>query len=393
MPDLMDFDDAVQRTADLPAATPVTERVALSTASGRILASPIHADRDLPPFHRACMDGYAYAAGEEAAMPVDGEVAAGEASDRRIPAGACALISTGAPLPPGTDTVIPHEQTDRGNPLRVTGVWPGRGSNVHARAADAAEGDTLVERGTRIGPAEIGIAAMVGAAEIQVLQRPRVAVFTSGNEVVAEGVLPASHQIRNSNGPMVESLIERLGGSTVAAQHLPDDSEASVAAIRAKLDQSSIIVTTGGISAGRHDHVGTSLESIGVTWAVNGVAMQPGKPVRVGTIGATSIVCLPGNPVSALITGSIFLATAMRLHLGLPAMPRWRPVALREDAKANPRRSLLRPAVTTSAMEASIPPWQGSGDLAHAAGTRGVVRLPRTGDCAAGTVVPFTRWP
>jgi molybdopterin molybdotransferase len=397
MPALIDFDTAMAMLSEHDHSPLAVEQVPLAAAGGRILAEHISADRDLPPFNRSAMDGYAFRHGESTeAMVVSNEVRAGDDPRVIVAAGACVLISTGAAVPTDCDTVVPVEHTNRagrGESMQITATVPGRGANIHPQAADAAMDDVVLTPRTRIGPAEIGIAAMVGCEQLAVHRRPTVAILTSGDEVVASGVQPGPQQIRNSNGPMVAALIERLGGHIVLQQHMLDTPQMVTNAIGEALETAEIIVTTGGISAGRHDHIPAVLESLGCGWLINGIDMQPGKPARVGHARGRTVVCLPGNPVSALVTGTVIVAPIVRAKLGLTPGPRWRMVRLAEDTRCNPNRTLLRPAMTPQADTAVIPTWQGSGDLVHAAGTRGIVRLPLARKAVAGTEVPFTRWP
>jgi molybdopterin molybdotransferase len=264
---------------------------------------------------------------------------------------------------------------------------------VHPRAADAQRGHVLIEAGQRLSAAEIGIAAMNGHQSVRVRSRPRVAILTSGDEVVPAGSDPADHQIRNSNHPMVAMLAHRAGGRCVLHRHLADEPDAVRAALHAAAEQADILVTTGGISAGLHDYLPDSLEQLGCNWKFTGVAVKPGKPARVCELNGTQVVCLPGNPVSALVTGTLFFVPMLRSLLGLTPGPRWRLVRLAAAHSATPHRTLLRPAHLHSPDTASLPHWHGSGDLVHVAGTRGMVRLPLQETVEAGTEVPFTRWP
>ncbi|MDP7069780.1 MAG: molybdopterin molybdotransferase MoeA [Phycisphaerales bacterium] len=394
MAELIDFERAIELVQSMSLAVTAIESCPLGEAMGRVLANGVVSDRDLPPFNRAAMDGYAFA--HESAsdcMPVAGARRAGEADDLTVPAGSCIGISTGAAVPPPCDTVVPFECTDRGDPVRVDGAIPQAGRHVHTQGSDAKEGDTLLSPGVMIGAAEVGIAAMVGCTTLSVRSRPRVALLTSGDEVVGEGVDPAPHQIRNSNGPMVAALTRRLGGHIERHEHLRDDLQSTLESIERAAESCEVVVTTGGISAGRHDHLPAACESLGCQWVISGVRMQPGKPVRVGTWGQKTIVCLPGNPVSALVTASLFLAPILRTCLGRNPAAAWRQVQLGADAKSNAGRTLLRPARLTSPSIASIPIWQGSGDLVHTASTSGIVRLPLSDRAAAGDHVWFTPWP
>lgn len=394
MPPLIDFETALQLATEGVAPLTTTEMVDLAEASERVLAGAILADRDLPPFHRAAMDGYAYCnEHREASMPVCAHVRAGDTADVNVPPGSCIGIATGAPLPTMCDTVVPHELTDRGDPLCITEDPPATGANVHPRSADAKAGQILIGAGQRLSAAEIGIAAMAGHQSLTVRSRPSVAILTSGDEVVQAGKDPAPHQIRNSNHPMVATLVARSGGRCVLHRHLADEPGEVRAAIETAIGQADVLVTTGGISAGTHDFLASTLEQLGCRWRINGVAMKPGKPVRIGDLDGTAVVCLPGNPVSALVTGSLFLSPILRAMLSLTPGPRWRTVRLSEPLRSNTQRTLLRPAHLLDADTASVPSWQGSGDLAHLVGTSGLIRLPHMETAEAGIEVSFTRWP
>ena len=389
---LMDFDEALSVVAGIGSCTPQCDPAPLRAAEGRGLGSPVVADRALPPFNRAAMDGYAFLhSASRGPRPVVGEVRAGDEAAPTVPAGSCVAISTGAAVPQDCDTVVPVEDTDRGDPMTMTGDPPARGRHVHAHGEDVKQGASVIEAGVRIGSAEVGIAAMVGCEKVAVRRRPTVAILTSGDEVVPNGTDPTPHCIRNSNAPMVAALAHRIGAEVVDTAHLQDDRAAVDTAIASTL--ADVIVTTGGISAGRHDHIAAAFTSAGTDWAIQGVQMQPGKPARVGVLGDRTVVCLPGNPVSALVTAAMFLAPVLRSRLGLPPGPRWRTVRLGESLRCNAKRTMLRPAFTPDSGTAVVPVWHGSGDLVHAAGTRGVVRLPLAASADAGTEVRFTRWP
>ncbi|MCP4757926.1 MAG: molybdopterin molybdotransferase MoeA [Planctomycetes bacterium] len=394
MPQLIEFDNAVDLVKSLSLPLTNTETRSLDEAMGCVLAERLVADRDLPPFNRAAMDGYAFVhASASKSMPIAGARRAGEVKAIDVPPGTCIEISTGAAVPDPCDTVIPFELTNRGDPVRIDGDLPVSGRHIHQQGSDAVAGDVLVRPGTSLGPAEIGIAAMAGHVALSVRGAPRVCLLTSGDEVVQEGAMPAPHQIRNSNGPMVSALVRRIGGRIEHHQHLRDDLESTTQSIRRASDSCDVIVTTGGISAGRHDYLPDAFESLGCQWLISGVGMQPGKPLRIGSLGECTVVCLPGNPVSALVTAAVFLTPILQKYLGIEPGPNWRSVELAEDAKSNPNRTLLRPALLKDSTHVSIPKWQGSGDLVHAAGTNGIVRLPQTNHAPAGERVSFAPWP
>ncbi|MHC5025577.1 MAG: molybdopterin molybdotransferase MoeA [Planctomycetota bacterium] len=374
-----------------------TETIPFHEAAGRVLDASIIADRDLPPFDRAQMDGYALRASHfrpGTPIPVIGTVPAGAPGDIDVPPGECIAIATGAPLPADVDTVIQHELSDRGNPVSFTVESVEAGRAVHPRGADARRGDQLVAAGTVLGPPHVGIAATVGALHLTVRTRPTVVLLTSGDEVKPPDADVADHQIRNSNGPMLVPLLERLGAGPVRHAHLPDDERTTVDAVAEALDEADLLITVGGVSAGERDHFPAALDRCGVSISLRKAAIQPGKPIAVGHRGGRgAVTCLPGNPVSALVCCTLFAWPVIHRLLGLdPALP-WRPAVLAADVKANPNRRAFRPACMGADGRATIPAWAGSGDLAHTAPTNGILELPVAATAEAGTTLRFLDWP
>ncbi|MHC4992117.1 MAG: molybdopterin molybdotransferase MoeA [Planctomycetota bacterium] len=375
-----------------------TETVALRDAGGRVLAEPLTADRDLPPFDRAQMDGYALRAADfvpHRAWPVAGAVPAGAVPDVEVPAGACVAIATGAPLPAGLDTVIQHELSDRGDPVRFEVESIECGHAVHPRGADAARGDVLVAAPCLLGAHHLAIAATVGRVALNVVRRPRTVVLTSGDEVRPADGDVQPHQIRNSNAPLVSDLLRRVGAELVGATHLPDDAAATVEAVGHALREADLVVTVGGISAGERDFFPEALAHHEVRIVRRGGAIQPGKPILVGRHGDGAIVIgLPGNPVSVLACACLFAWPIVRRLLGLdPALP-WRHLRLAEAVRPNARRRAFRPAILCGDDAARVPRWAGSGDLAHTAPTDGLLELPVQADpVPAGTPLRFLPWP
>jgi len=250
-----------------------------------------------------------------------------------------------------------------------------------------------------LGPRHLGIAAAVGTDPIEVVRRPRVALLTSGDEVVATGAPVATHQIRNSNGPMITAMVQRIGGGPVEHHHVVDDRQASIEAVAAALDTADLLITVGGISAGERDHFPAALAANGVTLSVHGAAIQPGRPVMVGrTAGSTVTLGLPGNPVSALACTCLFGWPILRAMLGIDTALPWRWVELAEAVKPNPRRRAFRPAILVEAISdgerVRVPAWAGSGDLAHTAPTDGLLELPAQSETVAATTrLRFLPWP
>ncbi len=403
---LPDYDQALRLAlgaVDARVASRRTDETIDATlrALGRVLSHPIIADRELPPFHRAMMDGYALRAADVApgrASPVVGEIPAGAAGDVHVPPGACVKIATGAPLPADCDTVIQHELSDRCDPVRFTVGAIEQGHAVHPRGADARQGDQLIAAGTIICPHHLGIAASVGVGSINVRSQPRTCVLTSGDEVVASDTPTAAihpHQIRNSNSVMIRALLSRMGAETSSAPHLPDEAAPTIDAVRQAIADHDLVVTVGGVSAGERDHFPAAFDACGIEHMLTGAAIQPGRPIVVGRSPAgTVVVALPGNPVSALACACLFIWPIVRAMLGLePTLP-WRAVELASEVKPNPHRRAFRPAILQHDGRVIVPAWAGSGDLAHTAPTHGLVELPiQRESVPAGTSLRFLNWP
>ena len=375
-----------------------TESVGLGEASGRVLAEPVAADRDLPPFDRAQLDGYAVRASEVGrveAFPVVGTVPAGRPADISVPAGSCIAIATGAPLPADVDAVIPHERSDRENPVRFTIDTLRPGHAVHPRGADARRGDTLVEPGTILGARHLGLAATVGRTSVTAARRPRAMILSSGDEVLPPDAAVAEHQVRNANAPIVWELLVRVGAEPIGHQHLVDERDPTVDALGTAIEHADLVVTVGGISAGERDHFPEALRHHDVALSLRGAAIQPGRPIVVGRAPTGAVVVgLPGNPVSAMACTCLFCWPIVRVLLGLdPALP-WRDVTLAETVDPNARRRAFRPAVMAGQDVVRVPRWAGSGDLAHTAATDGLLELPvRREPVDAGATLRFLPWP
>ncbi|MAE64348.1 MAG: molybdopterin molybdenumtransferase MoeA [Phycisphaeraceae bacterium] len=400
-PDLPGYDEALERVlAGVPA--PVPETVDLDVARGRVLLESIKADRDQPPFDRSAMDGFAVRSDEVApdrTFAVTGTLSAGapqaDMSSRPM---TVMRIATGCPVPRGADAVIPREQAvtseDQGTEkVRFDVAEAGSRRNVHPRASDATAGQVVVETGTRLAPQHLAVAATMGRVRLAVAPRPHVKLLTSGDEVRPSSTSSdrlEDHQIRNSNGPMLRAWFDALGHPLDLHEHVPDDEAATLAAARAALERSDLVVTVGGVSAGHRDLLPWAWSELGLETIVHGVAIQPGKPILVATGDGRMVVGLPGNPVSALVTAHLFLWPALRKRSGLdPTLP-WRPRPLAEATTANPKRQLFRCARDREDGAAAAIAWHGSGDLVHTRDAEGLVRLPVTeGAVAAGTMVPY----
>ncbi len=398
MTGLPDYGEALRRALSAAHKIGGTETLDLGDALGRVLCETVVADRDLPPFNRAQMDGYALRAaelGRYPSFPVAATVAAGQPANVRVPPGHCVAIATGAPLPDDADTVVPHEQSDRGDPVRFSATDVPAGHAVHPRGADARRGDTLVAAGTVLAPQHLGIAAAVGRQKLAVALRPRALVLTSGDEVVPPGAAVAGHQIRNSNAPMLVGLLSRMGAEPIGHRHLPDQFVETSEALREALGAADLVVTVGGVSAGERDCFPEAFRAHGIEIALRGAAIQPGRPVIIGRApGGPLVAGLPGNPVSVLACACLFVWPIVRVMLGLEAALPWRPVELAERVTPNARRRAFRPAILDGHDRVRVPAWAGSGDLAHTSPTAGLVELPVQAEAVpAGATLRFLPWP
>ena len=305
-----------------------TERVALSAAAGRVLAAPLVATHDQPPFHASAMDGYALRAAdvsEGTALKIIGMSQAGSGFAGALGPGEAVRIFTGAPLPPGADTVIMQEQAMReGDMVRFTA--PARlGHSVRPKGNDFANGDVLIEAGARLTPMQISVAAAANQADLAVARRPRIGLLATGDELVLPGSALGPDQIVASNSFGLAALLAPYADDIEDHGIVGDED----ALLRARLDQAfaaspDILVTTGGASVGEHDLVQDALKDLGVSldfWRIN---MRPGKPLMFGTRGQTLVFGLPGNPVSAMVTAIMFIKPALRAWLGHPEPDHWR---------------------------------------------------------------------
>jgi molybdopterin molybdotransferase len=307
------------------------ETVPLSDAAGRYTAEDIRARRTQPAADLSAMDGYAIRFDERPGpWTVVGESAAGGGLDRALAPGEAARIFTGAPVPHGADVILIQEEAARdGDRLAMAGEGPPRtGAHIRRRGSDFAEGDLLLPQGTPIGAAAIALAARGGHGGIAVRRRPRVAILSTGNELVPAGEPTAGAMLPASNGPMLAALLASNACEVRDHGIVRDDLDLITAAFAAMAGTADIIVTTGGASVGDHDLVLPALEKAGASIDFWRVRMKPGKPVMIGTLGDAVVLGLPGNPVSAFVTAMLF-AKPLIAHLLGAARPVPEPVTAR----------------------------------------------------------------
>lgn len=305
-----------------------SERVPLAEAAGRILTTAVIAEADLPPFAASSMDGFALRAEDAIAgaqLPVAMDILAGRYPDHPLLPGHAARIMTGAPLPEGADTVIPFEQTDVPRmetvpPLVVT-LQRGarRGDSVRPIGEDIRLGDVVLPAGRLLRAVDIGMLASLGIVQVEARQRPRVALLSTGDEIVEPDQVPAPGQIRDANRPMIAALLAELGAE-VLDLGIAADTEAAVRACfeRAIAAHAHLILSSAGVSVGAADVVRTVIEAMGALslWRVN---LRPGKPLAFGSVGGIPYIGLPGNPVSAFVTFDVFVRPALLALMGHPA--------------------------------------------------------------------------
>lgn len=295
--------------------------VPLDEAAGRILAAPVVASLDVPEFDRAAMDGYAVHGAETTgasdynplAFTIVGQAFPGRPFAGAVAEGSAVRIMTGAPLPAGADAVVPAEYAhEKDGRVEVTqGVGPGK--HVGVRGEDIRTGTTVLDRGRCLRGQDVGLLASLGIAQIGVVERPRVRILVTGNEIVNPGEAKGIHQIYDANSPMLASLVARDGGVVEKRLTLRDDAESIRAALTAS--GADVILVSGGSSVGREDHAPRLLAEAGEL-AIHGVAMRPSSPAGVGRIGDVPVFLLPGNPVSCLCAYDFFAGRAIRLRGG-----------------------------------------------------------------------------
>jgi molybdopterin molybdotransferase len=297
------------------------ETVPLSAAIGRVLAEDVAAVRDQPPFRASAMDGWAMRlADTPGALAVVGESAAGHGYEGAVATGQAVRIFTGAAVPDGCDTVVIQEDAEReGDLVRVPAARPD--GNIRPAGGDFTAGTVLLQRGQRIDPWRLSLAASAGRAELSTYGRPRVAVLSTGEEIVEAPAKPGPFQIYNSGSPALAAMIAAWGGEPIRTDPVRDDLQATVEAMRKA--EAELIVTVGGASVGDHDLVRAAAGELGLQLKVASVAIRPGKPTFFGTLGdGRRLLGLPGNPASAFVCAELFLRPILAAYQGAEPQPR-----------------------------------------------------------------------
>jgi len=353
---------------DAVGLAPTTVEVPLGQSVGLCLAKDVRCDRDSPPFEKSLMDGYAVRRADLGRLPCElvlrGRIMAGQTAQRPLGAGETMAIMTGAPLPAGADTVVPVEQArlnEEFGKVRFDEL-PEVGRHVAGRGSEARAGSVVLQAGTRMGPAQIAVAAGVGAAELRVFAAPRVAVLSTGDELVPIEQTPAAAQIRATNNAMLATLLARWNCRAVDLGIVRDDPQAIERAISTGLEQ-DVLLVSGGMSVGERDYVPGILRKLGAEMRITKLRIKPGKPFVFAQMPAGKFVFgLPGNPVSAFVC-TVCLVRRLLERLGGGGPQEHKRAAVAGcDLAANGPREFYQPAIVSGR---SIVPlaWKGSADI------------------------------
>ena len=376
------------------------EGAALGEAHGRVLGMDVHAPHPLPPFANSAMDGFALCGAD---LPVEGErifeltgdVFAGATSSPSVGAGECVRITTGAPIPPGADTVVIKENVSVTGDRVVVRAGGTPGANVRAAGEDYAAGDLAFAAGTPLGAAQLAVLAAFGINRIAVRRRPHIAVIATGNELVPAGQALGFGQIHESNAVMLAALARESGADVVAQRCVRDDPDALRAALLEAATEADVVITSGGVSAGEADHLPRVLATVGDI-RFHKVRLKPGMPTLFGQIGACLYFGLPGNPVASAVTFRVFVRFALRALLGITTVPGPDHARLDEPLhKRHARAEFARCRLRTDGdgvRWATLHAQQGSGMLRGLAETAALALLPEGArEYRRGDVV--TLWP
>jgi molybdopterin molybdotransferase len=378
------------------------EEATLEHAVGRVLASGVDSDIDLPPFEKSAMDGFAVhrldfegaPAGSELCLKCVGEARAGEPFTGAIGAGECVSIYTGAQVPPDCDAVVVVEKSRTQGDIVSLRDTPTERQHICARGEDLRCGERVLEAGQLLTPAMVSVLASVGCVPVPVVRRPRLAILTSGDELISPGEKPGPGQIREGNTLHLAALARAGGAQVVRAGVVRDDLEGLVETFRRALDDCDVLVTTGGVSMGKYDLVGEALERVGVEKVFHKVAIKPGKPVWFGVLGEKLVFGLPGNPVSCWVGQEVFVKPALAKLSGLSEEQWIEPLRrgrwIGRETRENERQQNLPVSVEQGedgVDELAVVRWKSSADIVGLSRARALAvvepgRVLREGDAA-----------
>jgi molybdopterin molybdotransferase len=368
------------------------ESLPLADCMDRILAADVKASRDQPPFLSSAMDGYAIRfVDQNKSLKLVGVAAAGHAFNGIVKSGQAVRILTGAPLPKGADTIVIQENTRiTGHVLHALETTP-VGKNIRAKGLDFKSGDVLLPAGTKINARDIGLAAAGNAPKLRVRRKPRLVLFTTGDELVLPGQKPRADQIISSNSHAIDAMAKAWGAEVVNLGIIPDTLQATISAIN-KAGNADILITTGGASVGDHDYVQEALKASGIKIGFWKIALRPGKPLMFGRKGKLRVLGLPGNPVSALVCARIFLKPLIAAMQGNSTDESIVQAQLGTSLPANDsRRDYMRATLTLAANGSRTATAYGKQDSSMQRTLRNagclIIREPNAPELAVGEVV------
>jgi molybdopterin molybdotransferase len=397
---MIPFEEAL-RIALENAPVLAARRMPLADAGGLVLGANVLSTTDLPPFNRSAMDGYAIRAADVAEpnveLEIEGVVPAGEAPTFTVSEGKCARIFTGAVVPEGADTVVMQEVTESAGETRVRFLEAAKPkTNIAWRGEDVREGEVVLEAGRALRAAEVSLASAVGVAEVAAIPRPRVAVLSTGNELVPAGPSIKPGEIRDANGPALMARLASAGFAPTFLGVARDDPGDTREKIEEGLSYDCLIMS-GGVSVGDLDFVPQVLRELGVEMLFERVAMKPGKPIKFGRLGGTLVWGLPGNPVAVLVGAELLVLPSLRRMSGAAnCAPRARTGTLtRECRKKAGRRGFLPARLVRQGEDDAAPgvepvEYHGSGDIVGYSRSDVIFTLPADSSCvAAGETVEY----
>ena len=391
---LMAVDEAINFLLERAIITTAIETIKTEDALGRVLAESLTSKIDVPPLDNSAMDGYALSTNDIASdgkteLPVSQRIAAGSTGAPLKP-GTAARIFTGAPVPDNADAVVMQERCEqKDNNVLIKGVV-NVGDNIRKAGGDIAAGDTILEPGVKLRPQELGLAASIGFAELTVYKKLRVAIFSTGNELILPGEPADDSKIYNSNRYTLIGLLKSANCDIVDLGTVPDQLQATLDTLNSASAKADLIITTGGVSVGEEDYIKAALDKLGQVemWRV---AMKPGKPVAFGHVKDTPFIGLPGNPVAVFVTFCLFARPYLLKTQGVSnIMPKQLKVKAGFDwNRAGPRREYARAQLQLDIMTATLYPKQGSGVLSSVAWADGLVEIPENSTIKKGDDVTY----